>query len=182
VKQQNAVPPDKVQSGSFGRLFRVCVREDSQIEHSQISGGFQALDLRFKLKAQLGALVIRQPIRHLWKYGPIKKNRPRLPRKRLCGARFGEYFVQFSTDRVGVRPIFGGGPVFTEQVGLFVSLKKVGLSGRSHASRNFRCRIIWMMRDSSRKREVFGGLVPAPHRLDNQVLLLLFGFKPFGAN
>jgi plasmid stabilization system protein ParE len=45
-----------------------------------LSGRSQPLDFRLKLKAQLCAFFIGQPVRHLRKNGAVKQNRPWLPR------------------------------------------------------------------------------------------------------
>jgi hypothetical protein len=105
------------------------------------SGRFQPLDFRLELKAQLRALVVGQPVRHLRKNGPVNQDGFRLPRKLLRCAGLGKYLMEFGAHGIGIGPVFGRGCFLAEQVGLCVSLEKVALSGRGHVPR-FRCRIV----------------------------------------
>src|SRR5438128_9629280 len=112
------------------------MKKNGRLETSSDSCRFQPLDLRLELKAQLRAFLVWQPVRHLRKDGPVKQDGLRFPWQLLRRAGFGKNLVEFGAHRVWVRTVPGRGRVLAEQVGLFVSLEKVGLSGRGHVSPN----------------------------------------------
>ncbi len=81
------------------------------------SGRFQPLDFRLELKAQLRAFLVGQPIRHLWKDGPIEQDGFRLPWKLLRRTGFGENLVEFGAvnehQAGGIDPLPILGPLCT---------------------------------------------------------------------
>jgi hypothetical protein len=96
------------------------------------SGRFEPLDFRLELKAQLRALLVGQPVRHLGKDRPVKQDRLWLPRQLLRRAGLGKNFVEFCAHGVRISPVFGRGCIFAEQIGLFVNMEEVGLPGGGH--------------------------------------------------
>jgi hypothetical protein len=105
-------------SGSARAAHHPCCR---------FSGRFQSPDFRLKLEPQLRAFVVRQPVRHLRKDGPVKQDRLRLPWQLLRRAGFGQNLVEFGAHRIGIGPVFGRGCILAEQVvGLLAGKGRVG--------------------------------------------------------
>jgi hypothetical protein len=94
-------------------------------------GRLESCQLRFELEAQLGAFIIRQPERHLWHNGTVKRKPRRLPGERLRCPRLGKNFVQSRPHFVRIWPIRGNG-FRTKKIGLRVCFEKVRFAGASH--------------------------------------------------
>jgi hypothetical protein len=100
----------------------------------------QPRHFRIELKTQLRALVLGEPVRHLREDGSIERDTRWVSGELLRRPGFGQNLVQFGPQRVRIRTVFRRGGILAEQVGLFVILEKVALTG--HIPHDLRNRIV----------------------------------------
>ena len=118
----------------FPMVTRIVERSaDWEVAESgrKILRGFQSRQFRFEIKAQLRALLFREPIGHLRKDSAVERDRRWFPRQFLRCAGLGKNLFEPTPHLVGIGAI-GGLGLDAEQVGLFGVMAKFG-SVRSYS-------------------------------------------------